>query len=67
MHKVREKIAKQAKDEVKKARHILKRAEITAEKKEKAKVNTQKKTKKVLFKEVTMYLRAKMQLLKLFT
>ena len=67
MHKVRGKITKQGEDEVKKEKNALRQAEIAAEKKEKAKVNTEKKTKKALFKEVKAYSKARSQLAKLLT
>lgn len=66
VYKVRKRIIKQAKDKVEKAKNILRKAEIIMEKKEKARVTTQK-SEKPLFKEVKIYLKAKLQLVKLFT
>lgn len=67
IYEIRGKITKRAKDEVEKVRNALKQAEIAAKKKEKAKINNQKRAKKTLFKEVKAYLKAKSQLAKSLT
>lgn len=64
---IRGKITKRAEDKVEKARNALRRAKIATKKKEKAEINTQKRTKKALFKEVKAYLKARPQLAKSLT
>lgn len=61
MREIRKRITKRDKYEVEKARNALRQVEIAAEKKEKAKINTQKRTKKTLFKEVRAYLKVRPQ------
>ncbi len=67
VHEIRGRITKQAEDEVEKARNSLRQAEIAVEKKAKAEINAQKRTKKALFKEVKAYLKARSQLPKSLT
>lgn len=60
MRKIRRIIIKWVEDKIKKARNALRPAEITTEKKEKLKINTQKKTKKTSFKKFKAYLKARL-------
>lgn len=56
VREVRGRIAKQAEDEVEKARNALRRAEIAAEKKEKAEVNARKKRQKKLYSKKSRHI-----------
>ncbi len=67
MREIRGRITKRAEDEVGKTKNALRRAEIAAEKKAKAEINAQKRTKKALFKEVKEYLKVGPQLAKSLT
>ncbi len=55
MREIRGRITKRAEDEVEKARNALRQAEIAAEKKAKAEINVQKRTKKASLQEVKAY------------
>ncbi len=59
LREIRGKTTKRAEDEAEKAKNALRRAGIAAEKKAKAEINTQKKTKNALFKVVKTYLKAR--------
>lgn len=63
---VGQKITKPVKDGFKKPKNALRRADTSAKKKIKAEINAWKITKKTLFKEIKVYLKANPQMAKLF-
>ncbi len=67
MLEIKERTTKQAGDEVENTRNALRQAEIAVEKKAKAEINAEKKTKKAWFKEFKAYLKVKLLLATSFT
>lgn len=64
---LREKITKRAEDKVEMTRNVLKPAEIVVEKMEKTEIHAQKEKKNPLLKEVKVYLRPRLWLIKLLS
>ena len=56
---IKERTTKQAEDKGEKARNALRQPEIDVEKKAKAEITAQKRTKKAWFKEIKAYLKAR--------